>query len=150
MPGRTFTYLQMDPRLDVNRVEGGTLVLEVSEPARRQAGRTDLWTRIWLDPQPPRPDVLAFTGRHDRVRMVMQYSGDASDEVGQVVTLGSFRAVKVDASFGAIRPGDLLVSSPTAGHAMRHDDPKVGTVIGKALGSLKDGRGTIPIMVTPR
>jgi hypothetical protein len=65
-----------------------------------------------------------------------------------IVTLGAFQAIKVDASYGAIRPGDLLVSSPTPGHAMRADDPRMGTVIGKALDSLETGTGAIAVMVT--
>jgi hypothetical protein len=31
---------------------------------------------------------------------------------------------------------------------MRSDDPRVGTVIGKALSELSDGVGTIPVLVT--
>jgi hypothetical protein len=65
-----------------------------------------------------------------------------------IVTLGAFTAVKVDASYGAIQPGDLLVASPTPGHAMRADNPAIGTVIGKALSSLESGTGTVAIMVT--
>src|SRR5215213_4412044 len=42
---------------------------------------------------------------------------------------------KVDATFGAIRAGDLLTTSPTPGHAMKADDPfqAFGAVLGKAL-----------------
>lgn len=69
---------------------------------------------------------------------------------GRAVTLGSFKAIKVDATFGAIRPGDLLVSSPNPGFAMAIDDPRAGTVIGKALGKLDSGQGTIPILVQSR
>ena len=65
-----------------------------------------------------------------------------------VVTLGSFKAIKVDASYGPIRPGDLLVSSPNPGHAMRGDKPSPGTVIGKALGELEQGTGVLPVLVT--
>jgi hypothetical protein len=71
-------------------------------------------------------------------------------QYGQVVTLGSFKMIKVDATLQPIRPGDLLVSSPTPGLAMASDDPKIGTVIGKALGSLDSGTGTIPLLVSPR
>lgn len=49
-----------------------------------------------------------------------------------------------------IRPGDLLVSSPTPGHAMRSDDPQLGTVIGKALEALGHGTGTIRALVMMR
>lgn len=65
-----------------------------------------------------------------------------------VVTLGSFKAIKVDASYGDIQPGDLLVSSPNPGYAMRVEDPRVGTVIGKALGELVEGTGVMPVLIT--
>jgi hypothetical protein len=71
-----------------------------------------------------------------------------SGEYLSIVTLGAFKAIKVDASYGAIQPGDLLVSSPNPGYAMRADDPRVGTVIGKALGELVEGAGLIPVLVT--
>lgn len=58
--------------------------------------------------------------------------------------------VKVVAAAGAIRVGDLLVASATAGKAMRADDPVPGTVIGKALESFDGGEGTIMMMVLNR
>jgi len=56
---------------------------------------------------------------------------------------------KVDASYGAIEVGDLLTTSPTPGHAMKTDDPlkAFGAVIGKALRSLEEGQGLIPILI---
>lgn len=56
---------------------------------------------------------------------------------------------KVDASFGAVRPGDLLTTSPTEGHAMRarHDRLEPGTVVGKALATLDGGQGLLPVLV---
>lgn len=57
-----------------------------------------------------------------------------------------------DADHGAIEPGDLLTTSPTEGHAMKANDPlrAVGTTIGKALGGLAGGRGSIPVLVMLR
>jgi hypothetical protein len=57
---------------------------------------------------------------------------------------------KVDAQFKAVEVGDLLTTSPTPGHAMATNDSarSFGSVIGKALGPLKDGRGLIPILVS--
>jgi hypothetical protein len=57
---------------------------------------------------------------------------------------------KVDANYDAIEVGDLLTTSPTAGHAMKAIDPlkAFGTIIGKALRPLKTGKGFIPILVT--
>jgi len=65
-----------------------------------------------------------------------------------VVTLGAYQAIKVDASYGAITPGDLLVASPNPGYAMRAASPQPGTIIGKALGALPSGTGAIPVIVT--
>lgn len=58
--------------------------------------------------------------------------------------------VKVDASYGAIRAGDLLVASGTPGHAMRSSDPAPGTVIGKALESHDGGTGKVMMLVMMR
>ncbi len=55
---------------------------------------------------------------------------------------------KVSAENGAIQPGDLLVTATIPGHAMREDDPKNGTILGKALGSLGAGTGVIKVLVT--
>ncbi|MDF1514637.1 MAG: hypothetical protein P1S60_12580, partial [Anaerolineae bacterium] len=65
-----------------------------------------------------------------------------------IVTLGSFKSIKVDATFGTISPGDILVASPNPGYAMRTDDPQYGSIIGKALGELTAGTGAIPVLVT--
>jgi len=58
-------------------------------------------------------------------------------------------ACKVDARHSPIEVGDLLTTSPTPGYAMKATDhPKVaGAVLGKALRSLKEGQGLIPILV---
>jgi len=67
-----------------------------------------------------------------------------------VVTLGAYKAVKADASFGAIHPGDLLTTSSHAGYAMRVNDKAAasGAIIGKALSSLAGGTGSVTVMVT--
>ncbi len=56
---------------------------------------------------------------------------------------------KVDAQYAPIDVGDLLTTSPTAGHAMKADDPfkAFGSVIGKALRPLEAGQGMIPILI---
>jgi hypothetical protein len=74
----------------------------------------------------------------------------ATSGYANVVTLGAYKGVKVDASFGAVHAGDLLVSSPNPGYAMKATDMSktTGTVIGKALGDLANGTGLVPVMVT--
>ncbi len=75
-----------------------------------------------------------------------------------VVTLGAYAYLKVDASNGPIRPGDLLATSATAGYAAKAPLLTVegvsfhapGTIIGKALGALDKGTGIIPVFVSAR
>src|SRR5207249_9850487 len=65
-----------------------------------------------------------------------------------LVLAGVVALCHVDASYGAIAVGDLLVSSSTPGHAMRtKETPLPGTVIAKALEPLEAGTGTIRVLV---
>jgi len=81
--------------------------------------------------------------------------GEGGDDKVKVAHSGRVK-VKVDASFGPVVAGDLLVSSPTPGHAMRSEPLQVGeasihrpgTVIGKALESLAEGQGEILVLLT--
>jgi hypothetical protein len=54
-----------------------------------------------------------------------------------------------DATNGAIAPGDLLTTSDIAGHAMKVGDydKARGAIIGKAMTSLKEGRGLVLVLV---
>lgn len=55
----------------------------------------------------------------------------------------------VDADLGSVRAGDLLTTSETAGHAMRASDigRSQGAILGKAMSSLKSGRGYVLVLV---
>jgi len=57
---------------------------------------------------------------------------------------------KVSAENGAIRVGDLLVTSSKPGFAMKGTDRSrmLGAVIGKAMGTLDTGAGVIEVLVT--
>ncbi|MGD0941842.1 MAG: hypothetical protein ABR905_19265, partial [Terracidiphilus sp.] len=57
---------------------------------------------------------------------------------------------KVSTENGPVEPGDLLVTSSTAGYAMRGTDSMrmLGAVVGKAIGSLKSGSGVIEVLLT--
>ncbi|HKP95052.1 MAG TPA: hypothetical protein VJ385_04770 [Fibrobacteria bacterium] len=56
---------------------------------------------------------------------------------------------RADAAYGAIRPGDLLTTSGTPGHAMRAADYSRGrgAFVGKAMSSLAEGRGLVLVLV---
>ena len=86
-------------------------------------------------------------------RVVGVASGPSEARDGRLVAPladTAFASVKVDASFGAIAPGDLLVSSATLGHAMRAADPPQGTVLAKALEPLESGTGIVRALVLNR
>lgn len=79
----------------------------------------------------------------------MERTKVAPGQMGTMVTLGAFAHCKVDADFASIKVGDLLTTSPTKGHAQKVLEPTqaVGAILGKALGSLKKGKGKIPVLV---
>lgn len=56
----------------------------------------------------------------------------------------------VDASQGAIEPGDLLTTSDTPGHAMKitNHAKSPGAIIGKAMTGLTQGKGLVLVLVT--
>ena len=66
------------------------------------------------------------------------------------VVLSGIVPCKVTVENGSIKPGDLLVSSSTPGHAMKAgNNPPAGTVIGKAVTRLVEGRdvGEVEVLV---
>lgn len=74
---------------------------------------------------------------------------EAERNVAPIVAAGT-ATVRVDAGYGAIAPGDLLVASATAGHAMRALEFVPGTVLGKAMEALDAGVGTIRVLLMQR
>ncbi len=101
----------------------------------------------------------------EKLRLAEEYAAEQKQLAGSVegaaleafcrehlalVALAGRVPVKVDASYGAIQVGDLLVASATPGRAMRSDNPMPGTVIGKALEAWDAGQGTIMMMVLNR
>jgi hypothetical protein len=72
------------------------------------------------------------------------------NEGGQNVALSGRVYVQADATFGAIKPGDLLTTSDTPGHAMKVTDhaKAQGAILGKAMSGLKAGKGMVLVLVT--
>jgi hypothetical protein len=56
----------------------------------------------------------------------------------------------VDASYGAVNPGDLLTTSDTPGYAMKVKDyfKAQGAILGKSMSSLDEGLGLVLVLVT--
>ena len=81
--------------------------------------------------------------------LLMGQRGTTADGQHPVALTGRVYC-KVDASYGAIRPGDLLTTSPTPGHAMRVADHERahGAILGKAMTAHDEGRGTVLVLVS--
>ncbi len=58
--------------------------------------------------------------------------------------------VRADATNGGIKPGDLLTTSDTPGHAMKVTDHTrgQGAILGKAMSRLDEGQGMVLVLVT--
>jgi hypothetical protein len=81
--------------------------------------------------------------------MVMSQEGTLADGKFPVALTGRVYCW-VDASESAIEPGDLLTTSSTPGHAMKAANAAQaqGAIIGKAMTSLKEGKGLVLVLVT--
>ena len=81
--------------------------------------------------------------------------GEPGEGKAMIAHTGRVR-VKVDANYGSIAVGDLLVTSAIPGYAMRSEPVNIGgaeihrpgTVIGKALEPLGAGQGEILVLLT--
>ena len=71
-------------------------------------------------------------------------------EGGENVALSGRVYVQADATNGAIKPGDLMTTSDTPGHAMKVNDhtKSQGAILGKAMSGLKEGQGMVLVLVT--
>jgi hypothetical protein len=120
------------------------LAFETSEAV----GAGDL---LALDPSAPgklRRTVSAMDPNVVGVAAEPSRTVDGAMIVGVAAVL--FTSVNVDAGFGAIHPGDPLVSSPAPGQAMAAKSPLPGTVFGKALEGLDSGTGLIRVLLGAR
>jgi hypothetical protein len=81
--------------------------------------------------------------------MVMSQEGTLADGKRPVALSGRVYCW-VDATLGAIEPGDLLTTAPTPGHAMKVADSvkAQGAILGKAMTPLREGRGLVLVLVT--
>jgi hypothetical protein len=76
--------------------------------------------------------------------------GEARDEGRMPISVMGKVACRADASYGPIRVGDLLTTSPTPGAAMTAADPSraSGCVIGKALSPLERSEGLVTMLIS--
>ena len=84
-----------------------------------------------------------------RPGMLMGQDGTVADGAHPVALTGRVYCW-VDASEGAVSPGDLLTTSDTPGHARKIADPDRarGAILGKAMTGLDSGRGLVLVLVS--
>src|SRR6266542_4353558 len=115
---------------------------------------------VSIDPENPGQLILS-TRAYDRTAagvisgaggvnpgMVMGQTGSIADGKHPVALTGRVYC-QVDASYAAIRPGDLITTSDTPGHGMKVTDhaKAQGAIIGKALTGLDAGKGLVLVLV---
>ncbi|HKQ62505.1 MAG TPA: hypothetical protein VJS92_14535 [Candidatus Polarisedimenticolaceae bacterium] len=106
------------------------------------SGAIEIGDVVALDPEHPgQLRRAAQPSDPDVVGIAVSPSANEQVEVAAMIV-----AVRVDAGYGPIAPGDLLTSSPTAGAAMRAIEP-TARIIGKALEPLEVGTGTIRVLL---
>jgi hypothetical protein len=128
-------------RIDVtDAVEPGDVVeIDPENPGKFRKAREALSTRVaGVISTAPGVVLGNKSAEHNDARPILALAGRVP--------------VKVTAKYGAIAVGDLLVSSPIPGYAMKCPDKTqcIGAVIGKALEPLAEGVGVIEVQVMLR
>ena len=116
---------------------------------------------VCIDPQNP-GQLMTSTKSYDRTvagvisgaggvkpGMLMGQKGTKADGQHPVALTGRVYCW-VDATHGAIEPGDLITTSDTPGHGMKVTDhaKAQGAIIGKAMTALPQGKGLVLMLVS--
>lgn len=116
-------------------------------------------TLLVIDPDRPGELTISTTAYDSKVAGVVSGAQGVNpgltlhqDEVldgDAVVAIAGRVYVKADATYGAIKPGDLLTTSDTPGHAMKASqrEKSHGAVIGKAMTGLARGTGYVLVLI---
>lgn len=127
------------PMAEENIEPGSVVVIDEKQAGRLTASRDPYDTRV----------AGVISGANGvKPGLALRQQG-VLDE-GQNVALTGRVYVKADATHGAIKPGDLLTTSSTPGHAMRAADAarSHGAILGKAMTSLAEGKGMVLVLVS--
>ena len=148
--------------VDGNLVANGNIAAKYQDVAEwvETAAPLEAGTVVIVDPTEPNRVLAAAKAYDTRVAGAVSRQpglvlGEQGDRKAMVAQSGRVR-VKADATYGAIKIGDLLVTSPNPGYAMRSKPMRVGresmhrpgTLLGKALEALPDGKGEILVLLT--
>lgn len=160
----TLANMAINGAFSANAIETNVLTIkggsDLAEPFTVEDGRAAPGMVVSIDAE--RPGALRVADHpYDRAvagivsgangirpGLTLQQRGTMADGNVQVALTGRVW-VNADADAnGSIRPGDLLTTSSTAGHAMRAEPGKAaGATLGKAMSPLSAGRGLVLVLV---
>ena len=126
-------------RTDEEAEPGSVMVIDEDHPGRLRIARSAYDTRV----------AGVISGANGvQPGLLLRQSGVL--DAGRHVALTGRVYVRADATHGPIRPGDLLTTSDTPGHAMRVQDRVAaqGAILGKAMTALPEGTGHVLVLVT--
>jgi hypothetical protein len=158
--GTTNPQARLDVNGDIN--VSGNINAKYQDVAEwvRSRQKLQAGTVVILDPEKSNQVIASSTSYDTRVAGVISERpglllGEGGEGKVKVATTGRV-SVKVDASCGAIKIGDLLVTSDKEGVAMKSEPILIqgrkihapGTIIGKALEPLESGVGEIQVLLS--
>ncbi len=139
------------------RITGGA---DLAEPFQMKEEELEKGTVVVIDDEHP-GRLKRSTGAYDtRVAGIISGANGVNPgialhqegviEGGQNVALSGRVYVHAEATGAPIKPGDLLTTSDTPGHAMKVTDhaKSQGAILGKAMSSLSEGTGMVLVLVT--
>lgn len=138
-------------------IRGGA---DLAEPFESSEGKLAPGSVVVIDEANPGKLKLATEAYDTRVAGIISGAGgvkagialhqEGALEGGQNVALTGRVYVQADATFGEIKPGDLLTTSSTPGHAMkvRNSSRAQGAILGKAMTALAKDKGLVLVLVT--
>jgi hypothetical protein len=133
---------------------------DVAEPFELSAKDIPKGSLVIIDEENPGKVKLSDHAYDNRVAGILSGANGVNSGIllkqqgfndgGQNVALSGRVYALADASFGTIKPGDLLTTSDTPGHCMKVTDhaKAQGAIIGKAMSALKEGKGMVLVLVS--
>jgi len=120
-------------------LQGAVVVIDEQNPGHLKLSDQDYDTHV-------AGVVSGANGINPGIQMQQQGLLDG----GKNVALTGRVYVQADTSNGCIKPGDLLTTSKTPGHAMKVTDHAraQGAILGKAMTGLSEGKGMVLVLVT--
>lgn len=127
------------PMADRTIEKGAVVVIDEEHPGQLRRSDRAYDTR-----------VAGIVSGANGIRPGLMLSQHGTLDEGQQVALSGRVYVQADATRSPIRPGDLLTTSETPGHAMKVTDHAraQGAILGKAMSSLPEGTGLVLVLVT--